>query len=259
MSEYDAYLDQVAAALDAARAQGPTIDTAATWMADAIAGGRVVTVFGASHAGLLAQDLMYRAGGLAAIDAVLPRQLMLDTRPVTDTTAWERRPGFGAELFAGRGLGPGDVVILISVSGRNPVIVEAATTCAAAGARVIAVTSLEYSRSVTGRGGPRLFEVADLVIDLPGRVGDASVQLAADCWAGPTSSAVGAAVLHGLCVTAAAQLVRRGVETPVFQSANTDDGDAANARLLARYRDRVGYLEGSAITAGPFPEPVRSW
>lgn len=240
---FDAYLDQVAAAVEAARTQRGTIRTAAGWMADAIADDRVVTVFGASHAGLLAQDLMYRAGGLAPIDAVLPRQLMLDTRPITDTTKWERRPGFGSELFANRDLGPGDVVILISVSGRNPVVVEAANTCNAAGARVVAVTSLQYSRSVAGRSGPRLFEVADLVIDLPVRAGDAAVQLTAGCWAGPTSSAVGAAVLHGLCVTAAAELVRRGIEPPVFRSANTDDGDAANQHLLARYRDRVGYLE----------------
>ena len=85
----------------------------------------------------------------------------------------------------------------------------------ARGARVIALTSLAYSRSVPPRGAARLFEVADLVIDLPGQIGDAAIALAGlDQQVGPTSTAVGSAILHGLMVEVSGQLLERGVAAP---------------------------------------------
>jgi len=240
---YLRYLDAVAQFLRAARDQQQAVSEAADVIAEAIAADRRVRVFGASHAGLLAQDLMYRAGGLAPIDAVLPAPLMLDVRPVTDTSVVERTPGLGRDLFTALDLAPGDVVLLISVSGRNPVVVEAAEVARERGAFVVALTSLTYSRSVAARGPARLFERADLVIDLPGAVGDACVPVGAgDLLAGPTSSAVGAAILHGLCVEVATRLAARGIDPPVYRSANLDGSEQANQRLVERYRGRVNYL-----------------
>lgn len=237
------YLRTVARLLEQAVESGQdALDRAAAAMTEAIAAGRVVRVFGASHAGLLAQDLFYRAGGLAAIDPVLPGGLMLDQRPVTRTTRLERLPGYGRAIFADVPLSAGDVLVLISVSGRNPVVVEACDVAHERGATVVALTSLAYSGQVSGRSGPRLFERADIVLDLPGLPGDAAVTVAPGIAAGPTSSAVGAAMLHGLCVEVAARLAGRGQPPPVFTSANLDGGAERNEELLRAYRGRVGYL-----------------
>jgi uncharacterized phosphosugar-binding protein len=39
-----------------------------------------------------------------------------------------------------------------------------------------------------------------------------------------------------------ARLLQRGIEPPVFLSANLDAGDAHNKRLLDKYKGRLNYL-----------------
>lgn len=220
------------------------VDAAAGAITASVATGGVLYAFGASHAGLMVQDQFYRAGGLAAVQPILPRELMLDTKPVQNTTRTEQTTGLGAGYLEPYPVGSGDVVLVVSVSGRNPVPVELAIAARERGALVIALTSVAYSRSVSGRGGvPRLFEVADLVLDLGGVPGDASVEIGArQPAAGPTSSVIGAAVLHGLAVEVATRLHRAGVAPPVFASANLDDASSWNDALIERYRSRVDYL-----------------
>lgn len=220
------------------------IDAAAEAITASVATGGVLYAFGASHAGLLVQDLFYRAGGLAAVQPILPRDLMLDTRPVQSTTRTEQTTGLGASYLEPYPIASGDVVLVVSVSGRNPVPVELAVAAREQGAFVIAVTSVVYSRSVEGRGGvPRLIEVADLVLDIGGVPGDASVELGPRLPAvGPTSSVIGAAVLHGLSVEVATRLQSADIQPPVFASANLDDASRWNDEIIERYRSRVDYL-----------------
>lgn len=241
---FRAYLRQVERLLEQAAGQAASaIAVAAAMIADTIAEGRVLYVFGPSHAGILAQDLFYRAGGLVPVEPILPAGLMLNERPVTRTSHLERLPGYAEVILRDLPLGAGDVLLIISVSGRNPVAVELCTGAQARGARVIALTSLAYSRNVMPRGVARLFEVADLVIDLPGRMGDAAIALdGLEQRIGPTSTAVGSAMLHGLMVEVAGQLLQRGLEPPVLISSNLDGADATNARLFAAYRGRLSYL-----------------
>jgi uncharacterized phosphosugar-binding protein len=239
------YLDVVRMQLT--EATSPTtleaVSAAADLIARGVLEGRVLYAFGCSHAGLLAQDLVYRAGGMVPIEPILPPELMLDVRPITDTTRIEQTPGLGTSALAGCALGAGDTLLVISVSGRNPYPVEVAQEARARGAQVVALTSLDYSRSVTGRGGPRLFEVADLVIDLPARFGDAAVTIAEDApSAGPTSSAVGAAMLHGLMVQVLTLVAAQGQRPPVYASANLDDAAAWNEVVIDRWRDRLTYF-----------------
>jgi uncharacterized phosphosugar-binding protein len=109
---------------------------------------------------------------------------------------------------------------------------------------VIALTNLTYSKSVAARSGTqRLFEAADLVIDLPGEVGDAVVAFdGLQQKVGPTSTALGSAILQGLMVEVCARLLAKGVQPPVLVSANLDGGDQSNQRLFELYRSRLSYL-----------------
>lgn len=242
---YLAYLDRIQELITAARSQAPgPVDAAAELIAGAIAAGRVLYVFGPSHAGLLVQDLFYRAGGLLAIDPILPAGLMLNERPVTRTSTLERLPGYAETLLKDSPIGAGDVLLLASVSGRNAVVVEMCLAAQARGARVIALTNVTYSRSVAARSGDkRLFETADIVIDLPGEIGDAVIAFPGLVQkVGPTSTAVGSAILQGLMVEVCSRLLEKGVQPPVLVSANLDGGDQRNEQLYKLYRSRVSYL-----------------
>jgi uncharacterized phosphosugar-binding protein len=244
MEAFARYMREVQARLcDALERNAEAVSAAADLIAAAIADGRVLYVFGASHAGILTQDLFYRAGGLVPIEPIMPAGLMLNERPITRTSYLERLTGFAEIVLRDVPLGEGDVLLVASVSGRNAVAVEMASEARTRGATVIGLTSLAYSRSVAARGSARLFEVADVVLDIPGIPGDAAIELPGlDQRVGPTSTAVGSAILQGLMVEVSARLLARGVEPPVFVSANLDGSDARNHELLERYKDRLSYV-----------------
>ena len=42
-----------------------------------------IYTFGASHAGILSEEMYYRAGGLMLMNPIFGREIMLDTAPVT--------------------------------------------------------------------------------------------------------------------------------------------------------------------------------
>jgi uncharacterized phosphosugar-binding protein len=225
--------------------QEEAIERAAQVIAQAIQADRLVYVFGATHAGILAQELFYRAGGLVPVNPILPPGLTTDVRPATLTSRLERLPGFGTQVIAESPITAGDVLIVHSVSGRNAAAVEAAQVGRQRGAFVIAVTSLKYSRAVQPRqpGMPRLFEAADLVLDNCVPVGDALIELPnLPQRVGPASTVTGAAMLNAVVVRAAELVLQRSGDTPVFMSANLDGGDEHNRRWLEHYRGRLLYL-----------------
>jgi uncharacterized phosphosugar-binding protein len=240
------YLQAVIALLqEVDRTQSEAVEQAAQVVAEAILSDHLVYVFGASHAGILAQEMFYRAGGLVPVNPILPPGLTTDVRPVTLTSRLERLPGLGEQILAETPIQTGDVLIVHSVSGRNAVAVEVAEGGKGRGAYVIALTSLAYSRSVAPRkpGMKRLFEAADLVLDDLAPVGDALIAVEGLAQkVAPASTITGAALLHALTVRAVELIVARKGDAPVFMSANLDGGDAYNQRWLEHYRGRLIYL-----------------
>ena len=86
-----------------------------------------IYTFGASHAGILSEELYYRAGGLMLFNPIFARELMLDNEPITLTSKMERCVGYGTQIANSKvSFQEGDVLIIHSVSGRNPVSIEIA-------------------------------------------------------------------------------------------------------------------------------------
>jgi uncharacterized phosphosugar-binding protein len=217
----------------------PAIDAAAEHVADTIAGGGLVHVFGTGHSHLLALEVFYRAGGLAAIDPVLVPDLMLHTSAIRSTEL-ERTSGLADEIFADADIAAGDTVLVASNSGGNAVTEELAERCRTAGAVVIAVVSRRHAAT---KPAARLADIADIVIDNHGVVGDAAVAVdGVDTRVGSTSTVAGAAIMQALVTATVQRLVARGVDPGVLRSANTPGGDAHNERLLAPLRNRIRSL-----------------
>ncbi len=219
--------------------------SAADCIREALESKHSVYIFGCSHAGILAEEVFYRTGGLAVINPIFFPGFMLNTRPITMTSQLERLDGLGKIILDANSVKEGDVLILHSVSGRNNVPVEMALEAKARGVCTIAITNLAYSSSVTSRhpSGKHLFEVCDLVLDNKGCVGDAAVEL--DGLAekiGPTSTAVGAAMVNALVIETVGGMLADGVVPPVFMSANLDGGDAHNRKIFDEYKDNIFYM-----------------
>ena len=131
--------------------QQETLQTAATWIADALASDGVLYVFGASHAGIITEELAYRAGGLVPVSPIFIPGLTCDVRPLPLTSALERIDGYALAVVKHIPISPSDVVLVHSVSGRNAAPVEVALHAKQQGAKVIALTALDYSQSVSPR------------------------------------------------------------------------------------------------------------
>ena len=217
---------------------------AVNYLTEAIKHKKQIFAFGASHAGILSEEMFYRAGGLAVINPVFNPDLMLNVRPVTMTSEMERLEGFGKIIAANAKLSSGDIVIIHSVSGRNPTAIDFALYAKENGVKVIAITNLTYSKSVTSRHSSkkRLFELADVVIDNHGDIGDATVKVEnLSQKVAPTSTVVGATIVNILVSETAISLSKQGITPPVFFSANMDGGDDHNQKILNEYRDIINY------------------
>ncbi len=204
-----------------------------------------IYLFGCSHAGILAEEMFYRTGGLALINPIFFPGFMLNTRPVTMTSQLERVPGIGKILLDQNHVKEGDFLLIHSVSGRNTVPVEMAEEARKRGVFVACITNLAYSQSVTSRApsGKHLFEVSEVVIDNCGDLGDAAISvpnLAERI--GPTSTAVGTALLNALVVNVIETLVQAGEVPPIFMSANLDGGDEHNKKMMEEYADNIFYM-----------------
>jgi len=242
-----AYLEAAAAGLARLReTQVEAIDRGAKMMADAIASGHKILAFGATHSFIVPMEMVYRTGGLMLVNVIYPHGMDLSVRPMTLTSQLERVAGLGRALLENSPARPGDVLIIASVSGRNHVAIDMAIAAREAGVATIAITSMEYTQSVVSRHptGKKLYELCDHVIDNCAPAGDAAVEIPGLAQkTGPLSSVLGCAVANAMVAQAIRDLMDRGVEPPVFVSANLPGGDEHNAKLLAANRDRIFYLD----------------
>ena len=246
MNAMEAYFSNLKRVLDTVwETQRDAMETAARWMSEATLASRNIFAFGCSHAGLLALEMYYRTGGMATINPVRAPGLNLDIDPATMTSQMERLPEYGKIIADNQPIGTGDVVIIHSVSGRNTVTVDFALRCKEKGAKVICLTSVETGRRIPSRhpSGKLLMDVADLVLDNCGCVGDGSVVVeGVPEKVGPTSTAVGAAMLNAVMTRCVELTIQAGGMAPVFISANVEGGDAHNKAMLAKYSDHIFYM-----------------
>ena len=173
------YRDRIVDILDRVLAeQAAALDSAVAAVAGALAGDRLVYVAGSGHSHLIAEEVFYRAGGIAAAQAILDPDLMLHLG-AERSTLLEREEGRAAKVLLGYPVGPGDVVFVASNSGRNAYPIEMALAAHERGATTVALTSLRHAGSSTSRhsSGKLLYEVADIVIDNGGEYGDAMLPI----------------------------------------------------------------------------------
>lgn len=217
---------------DAEQTQGEAIEQSAQLIAQAVGSGCIVQAFGAGHSNAGALELTHRAGGF------------IPTKNIKEPAggAYESIEGVGTNFMKKVDVRPGDVVVVISNSGRNPLPIEIALGSKQKGAKVIAVTSTEASKKLTSKhsSGKRLFEIADVVIDNRIPDGDSVLDLeGADTKVCGMSTITTAALLQAVTYRAAQIMVEKGQEPLIYKSQNIDGGREYNEALEKQYVDRL--------------------
>lgn len=217
--------------------QMENLHEAAMMIAQAHKDGHKFFVTGSGHSHTVAEELYGRAGTLAFTVPILTQELTLIDHP-TKSTLIERLEGYASILVELYNISEGDVVLITSNSGRNAYPVELALEAKKRGAKVIAITNMNHSQSVTSRhhSGKRLFEVSDIVIDNCGEIGDAATSIegyeAKIC---PTSSIANAIICSCINGEVCECLRQMGCEVEVFISANLDGGFEKNEEYFKKY------------------------
>ncbi|MGX7196772.1 SIS domain-containing protein [Enterococcus olivae] len=240
------YFDRVSEILrEVERHEHQAIQKSINLLTEANLQKRSIFIFGASHAGILTEELYYRAGGMLTINPIFGRELMLDRQPITFTSKMERMDGYGHALAQTVNFKEDDVLILHSVSGRNSVTIDMALEAQRKGVKIIALTNVDYSKSVTSRHASkkRLFELADIVIDNHGDIGDGCCVIEGiEQKVGPSSTVIGATILNTIIVETTKKMIAKGINyPPIFYSANLDGGDQLNRELFEQYKDVIHY------------------
>ncbi len=241
-----AYFDYIQTLLkEVETKEAKNIEACASLLTNTILNKQAIFTFGASHAGIISEELYYRAGGLMLFNPIFGRELMLDTQPILMTSHMEQLPGYGLLLAKKTPFKANDVLIIHSVSGRNPVSIDLAIAAKEKGVKIVALTNVTYSKSVTSRhpSGKNLYELADIVLDNHGDVGDACIQIEGLTQkVAPTSTVIGATIMNEIVVLVTKQLKQSGMAyPPIFYSANLDGGSERNKELMAHYKDSIHY------------------
>lgn len=221
--------------------QKENIRKAAAIMADSVKSGGIIFTFGTGHSHMIAEEVMYRAGTLVPIYAILEQGVSGD-RDVTKSEFTERLEGYAELILNYHKLTDKDVLIIISNSGRNAIPIEMAMGAKKRGIPVIAVTSLEYSKGQPSRhsSGKMLFELADVTIDNCGVLGDAVIKLdGLEQPVAPTSNLTANFIIHSLTMETVIALLDMGITPPVFFSGNLDGAREKNEEYLAQYWNRI--------------------
>ena len=219
--------------------QAEPIAAAAAAVAEAIAAGHRVFVAATSH--VLHTELYLRAGGLAAVHP-------LGETPDLATPMLQ----LSADVLRGDGdfrPEPGDVVLVGTNAGTDAGTVQVALAARAAGCVVIGLTCVAYERwpdvVVEHPDGGKLVDIADIVIDIGGVVGDGVIELdGLDTAVGPTSGVVLAAAAWAILVDAAERLLDRDLTPIVYRSVQIPGAEELFRERKAVYeRTRRGVIE----------------
>jgi uncharacterized phosphosugar-binding protein len=243
------YIDEVYKSVEKIKAtQIKNIQEAATLIANSLLKEEdsVFHVFGCGHSHMAAEELFYRAGGLACVNPILPSELMLHEGALK-SSYYERNEDIIKLIFDRYDLRQGECIIIVSHSGRNGAPIEAAIEAKRRGLKVVAITSKEYKQKTFSRhsSGKFLEDITDIVIDNCGHYGDAVLKIKKDTLEisfSPLSTVLNTIILNMIEAEIVSIMIKKNLVPPVFLSGNIEGAEEHNLKLIEKYKKRVKHL-----------------
>lgn len=252
METVNMLLERVCGVLkDITQTEAMSMDCGAKILSKAIYEDRRVHLLGTgAHSQIVVEDMLWRAGGLAAWNPILDPATSL-LHGAKRSIAFERCPGYGGAVLDANRVGEtaGEVMVIINAYGIDPMSLDVALECKKRGVYTIGVTSPAYGQNIPldsplrHPGKQNLHDVVDLFINSHVPFGDTVVELEGMAqMVGSYSTFCSCFVMNAILACTVQELIGLGVEPPVFMSANLPGGDVANARWEERYGARARYL-----------------
>ena len=226
---------------------------AAEVCADSISRKGLVFLFGAGHSRIMCEEMTPRQGcfpGFFALveDAVSNHAAIIGTNGLRGPMYLEKYDGYAEEILKSFKFGPHDVMIVISVSGIRPLIVEMALGAKERGLPVIAMVARQHCESSKPghHSGKKLTDVADIIIDSQCPPGDCIIELEGLDWkTGPVSTVIGSLIINMIRCEVAERLIAKGINLellPSHQAVGNPEVDNQLDRFYESYRKSLAHL-----------------
>jgi len=199
---------------------------------------------------MAAEEVLWRAGGLAPINAILDPGTNL-IHGAKRSNVIERTPGYALKVLDAYRVGrkPGEVIIIANAYGVNSMCIDTALEAKKRRMMTIGITSRSFadvlpkdhpSRHPSGKN---LYQEVDYFLNCHLPYGDAVVEIKGCIQkTGPTSTFCNVFTINLLMIETVKRLMEMGVQPPLWMSANLPGGDEANHRLEEKYIPLIKHL-----------------
>ncbi len=249
-TEAQSYFDIITGCLERILLEAEQFEQSGKICSEAIQRDRLIHVIGpGGHSNMAAEEVLWRAGGLAAFNPILDPGTNIAHGAVRSNIV-ERTPGYARAVFDAYKLGgAGEVIIIVNAYGINSMCIESAQLARERGMISIAITSPDFSAKVPSdhparhRSGLNLSALADVVIDNHLPAGDAVIQVeGVPSKIAATSTYVNCFCINLIAIETVKALRAAGCEPPIWISANVSGSEENNRSLVKRYGGRVKHL-----------------
>lgn len=250
-SKTEFYRDKVVNTLIAIeKTNQEALDKASDILVKAVEEDKLIHVIGpGGHSNLAAEEMFYRAGGLANVNPILDQGTALICGAFRSTVI-ERTPGYGKAVLDSYVVANDEPIVIVNVYGINSMCIDTALEAKKRGMTTIGVTSKSYGDSVPKDhparhpSGKNLYEIVDVFVDSHLPLGDAVVEFENfPEKIGPTSTLVNSFSVNLLVVETVRKLLEKGIQPPIWRSLNLPGGDEANEKHFRKYFGRVKHLK----------------
>lgn len=245
------YRNTLVEIMDRILGESEKIEEASWVVAQQMAREEPVHVIGpGGHSNMAVEEVLWRAGGLAPINAILDPGTNL-IHGAKRSNIIERTPGYAIKVLDAYRVGrkPGEVIIIVNAYGVNAMCIDTVLEAKRRGMVTIGITSRSFAdilpkdhpaRHPTGKN---LFEEVDYFLNCHLPYGDAVVEMeGCQQKTGPTSTFCNVFTINLLMIETVKRLLEMGVEPPLWRSANLPGGDEANRLLEEKYIPRIKHL-----------------
>ncbi len=244
MDEYFHSMKKVLAEIETT--QHSVLEETGAAVADRLAQGAAWHIMDTGH--MLMHECVGRTGGMMALKPVkitceINNPVRYRPSASRGVTGYDGIPGFADYVLGRANILAGDVIIISSVSGYNYFPVDLALKANEMGCLTIAITSVDYSKRLTGKHptGKRLFEACTFCLDNCAGYGDTLVNVPQLGQSICPSSGIGGGYLMWALQTAVVEkLLEKGLKPSCYISNHMPDAARINGEALENY-EKSGY------------------
>lgn len=219
------------------------VSKAANAVAESVMTKDILHVLGTgAHGSMVSEELLWRAGGLAAVNAMLDPSINL-IHGAGRSGIMDQTDCLAAAVLDSYGAREGEAILLVNSGGINPFSIGMAKECRRRRMPIIAITS-KFGLMLEPPRKENLFMLADVHVDNHMPYGDSCVEITGyPQKVGSVSTVCNLFIANMIVAGAVEVMLQNGFEPPVWRYDSCPGSEEHNRSLYERYAGRIKHLK----------------